>query len=100
MRTLIEYRTHFNFAKINLVKVVIVVSLKMSKIIFSDSLDNLSFELGKNIAKFARIAIQKNGRFSVAFSGGSLPSIVAKGLLALNGTGDQPDYSTWIILQF
>jgi 6-phosphogluconolactonase/glucosamine-6-phosphate isomerase/deaminase len=40
--------------------------------------NELSSELAKYVATQSSIAIQKKGSFTVAFSGGSLPALVAR----------------------
>lgn len=42
---------------------------------------DLSKEVGRYVADVAETCIEKNGRFTVALSGGSLPGLLAKGLL-------------------
>ncbi len=54
----------------------------------------IATELAKNIAQWSREAINDHGNFIVAFSGGSLPSILAPGLL----NNKDIDFTKWIVL--
>lgn len=57
---------------------------------FGDKSD-LSTSLAKFVDQRYQAAIERNDRFTVALSGGSLPKIMAEGLLKLEGI----DYSKW-----
>jgi 6-phosphogluconolactonase len=57
--------------------------------------DKLSQEVAKWINEKSIEAINAKGSFVIAFSGGSLPQIVADGLLTLK---PQPNYSEWVII--
>jgi len=60
----------------------------------SSSTDALSTELTQFIIKLSSEAIAKSGSFTVAFSGGSLPAILAA-KLKLGEYSSQVDWSKW-----
>ncbi|KAK2747493.1 suppressor of los1-1 [Myotisia sp. PD_48] len=64
---------------------------------FADA-DSLSSQLRKYVLQSQNTALTRHSSFRVAVSGGSLPSILAKALLApSDGEDDTPDFSRWEI---
>lgn len=61
-------------------------------LVVHESPEALSANLAEAIARASSDAINKTGRFTIAFSGGSLPSIISPGLMMMS---NKIDFSKW-----
>uniref|UniRef100_M4BY53 6-phosphogluconolactonase n=1 Tax=Hyaloperonospora arabidopsidis (strain Emoy2) TaxID=559515 RepID=M4BY53_HYAAE len=60
----------------------------------SKTIDEVGIDVCQLIVDLSKRAIAKNDRFTVAFSGGSLPKILSKGLPVIR---DHIDFSKWFV---
>jgi len=67
---------------------------KLASVNVFSTADALSQSVGKHIAQLSQAAIADHGRFRVAFSGGSLPKLVAAGLLTPS-IRDSVEWNKW-----